>query len=100
MHKNTIEMLLELRYVGRYSDGLRAGLPGLDFWQGKRVFLLFSVQTVSGAHPACYRMDTEAPFPEGEVAGAWSWPQTSTNAEVKNGGAIPPLSRRFPRCDA
>jgi hypothetical protein len=45
--------------------------------------LLHSVQTASGAHPACYSMGTGGCFPWGKAAGAWSWPLTSisnTNA--------------------
>jgi len=36
-------------------------------------------QTGSGAHPASYWMGTGS-----KVAGAWSWPLTSSSTEVKN----------------
>jgi hypothetical protein len=68
-----------------YSAGLRAG------WSEVRVtvragnfFPHHRVQTGSGAHPASYSMGTKASFPGGKSAGAWSWPLTSSSAEVEN----------------
>jgi hypothetical protein len=43
------------------------------------------------AHPASYPMGTSGSFPWGKGDGAWSWPLTSSSAEVKNRGAISPL---------
>jgi len=31
------------------------------------------VQTVSGAHPASYPINTKGSFPGGKTTGAWSW---------------------------
>jgi hypothetical protein len=50
-------------YHSRYSDGLLAGQPGFDSWQGKEIFLLLSAQTSSGAHPASHPMGTGGSFP-------------------------------------
>jgi hypothetical protein len=52
-------------------------------------FLLYSVQTGSGAHSASYPMGTRGSFPGGKAAGAYHSPPSS--AEVKNAAAIPPL---------
>jgi hypothetical protein len=63
-----------------YLAGLRAGWSLLRIPAGSRNFSLHhSVQTGSGAHPASYPMGTRYSFPGGEVAGAWSWPLTSTS---------------------
>jgi hypothetical protein len=50
-------------------DGLLAGWPGLDFWQGQDVSLLHNVQTSSGAHPASYPMSTGGFSPGGLSSG-------------------------------
>jgi hypothetical protein len=67
----------------RDSDGLRAGWPGVRFPAGARDFsLLHSVQTGSGVHaisPRLERLGREADH------------SPPSSAEVKNGGAIPPL---------
>jgi hypothetical protein len=49
-------------------------------------FLLYSFQTSSGAHPPFYTVGTGGSFPGCEAD--YSLP---SSAEVKNGGAIPPL---------
>jgi hypothetical protein len=41
--------------------------------RGERYFLLHSVQTVSGAHPASYPMSTGDISPKGKAADQWSW---------------------------
>jgi len=41
------------------------------------------VQNGSGAHPASNRMGTRGSFPGDKAARAWSWPLTTTSAEVK-----------------
>jgi hypothetical protein len=41
-----------------------------------------SVQNGSGSHPASYPMGTRGSFSAGKAAGAWSWPLTSSSAEV------------------
>jgi hypothetical protein len=51
----------------RYSDGLRAGLPG----KGQETFL-DSIHTGPGAHPASYPVGTRDDFPGGKAAKAYS----------------------------
>jgi hypothetical protein len=51
-----------------YSDGLRAGRPGFDFWQGEGS-LLHTVQTGSGARPASCPMGTWCDFLGCKAAG-------------------------------
>jgi hypothetical protein len=58
-------------------------VPGVQFPAGRKDFsLLRSVQTDSGAHPTSYTMDTGGDLPH----------SPPSSVEVKNGGAIPPLS--------
>jgi hypothetical protein len=71
-------------------------MEGLGLIPGTaRFFLLHSVQTASGAHPASYPVDTGggALFPE------LKWQERKTgppfNVEVNNGGAITPLPHVF-----
>jgi hypothetical protein len=49
---------------------------------GRGNIFLFSITSISGAHPS-YQLDTESSFPEDK--------QQGYEAEVKNGGVIPPL---------
>jgi hypothetical protein len=74
--------------LSRYSDGLRAGKTSVRFPAEVRDFsLLRSLHTGSGAHPASHPMGTaEAKRPGREDDHS---PQSS--AEIKYGGAIPPL---------
>jgi hypothetical protein len=65
--------------IGYGLDG-----PGSIPCRGK--ICLHSIQTSSGAHPASYPMGTRGEFPGGEA----DYSPTSS-AEVKKGGAIPPL---------
>jgi hypothetical protein len=59
---------------------LRAGRPWLvQFPSGEGNFSLHHfLQTGSGAHPASYPMGTGSSFPGDKVAGAWTWPLTSS----------------------
>jgi hypothetical protein len=43
-------------YLSRYRDGLRAGWPGFDSWQGQDFSRFLVVQT--GAHPASSPLGT------------------------------------------
>jgi hypothetical protein len=68
-----------------YSNGLRAEYQGFKSWYGQE----FSPQRpdASGAHPASYSMGNGGEdFLRGEAD--LSHP---SSAEVKNGGAVPPL---------
>jgi hypothetical protein len=64
-------------YLTRYSDGLRAGRPGIDSLWARDFSLVQSLRTDSGAQPASYPMGTGGSFPGGKAAGACSWPLTS-----------------------
>jgi hypothetical protein len=75
----------------RYSDELRAGRPGFDSRQGQDFSRLHNVQTGSGAHPATYPMGTGAIFPGVKRQGREADHSPTSSAEVKNGGAIPPI---------
>jgi hypothetical protein len=55
--------------------------------------ILHSFQTGSGAHPASYPMGTEGSFPGVKRPGREADRSPTSNAEVKNGGAIPALPR-------
>jgi hypothetical protein len=67
--------------LSRYGDWLQAGrLRNRSSSPGRVKNFLFSTSTGSGAHPVSYSIGTGGSFPEGKVAGAWSWP---TSAEVK-----------------
>jgi hypothetical protein len=77
--------------VGVVIDyGLEAGGP---FRAGARDFsLLHSVPTGSGAHPAYSLLSTGAHSPGVKRPGREADHSPACSAEVKNGGAIPPLS--------
>jgi hypothetical protein len=49
----------------------------------------------SGAHPATYPMGTGGSFPGSKAAGREDDHSSLSSAEVKNGGAIPPLPHVF-----
>jgi hypothetical protein len=56
-------------------------------------FLLRGVQTASGSRPASYPMATEGHLPERPESEADR--SNTSSAEVKSGGAIPPLPIRL-----
>jgi hypothetical protein len=53
--------------------------------------LFHGIQTSSGAHPASYPMGTGGSFPGVKWQGHEADHSLPSSAEVKNGGAIPPL---------
>jgi hypothetical protein len=62
------------------------------FPAGARDFsLLHSMQTGSGVHPASYPVGTEGSFPGVMRPGREAHHSLPSNAEFKNGGAIPQL---------
>jgi hypothetical protein len=67
-----------------YGLDSQDSIPG----KGKGFSPLHSVQTGSGAHPVFYPMGTGGSFPGVNRPGRET--DHSSNAEVKNGGAIPP----------
>jgi hypothetical protein len=59
----------ELEYLSWYSDGLRAGRPGIGSRQEHDFSLPHSVKTGYGAHPASYPMGIGQSFRGGKVTG-------------------------------
>jgi hypothetical protein len=76
------------------ASGYRLDSRGLIPGRGKRFSVFHSVQTGSGTHPASYTMFTWA------LSMGVKWPgreadhSPPSSAEVKNGGAIPPLPHK------
>jgi hypothetical protein len=62
--------------TSRHSDGLRAGRPGFDSWQGQDFSFLNSVYTGSEVHPTYYAIGTWGDFLGCKAAGTLSWPLT------------------------
>jgi hypothetical protein len=56
------------------------------------LYLLNSIKTASGAHPASYPMGTEALSPEAKRPGPEDNHSFTFSFKVKNDGAIPPLT--------
>jgi hypothetical protein len=69
-----------------------AGRPGFDSLQGQEFSLVHSIQTGSGVHPASY---PGALSPGVERPGSEADHSPPSSAEVKKGGAIPPLPHVF-----
>jgi hypothetical protein len=61
---------------------------GFDSQWGQEIFLMYNVQTGSGAHPATYTVGHGGCFPKGKWQGHEADHSPTSNAEVKNGGAI------------
>jgi hypothetical protein len=56
-----------------------------------------SLQRPDSSSP--YTMGDGGDFPGSKAAGAWIWPHTSiSSADVKNGGAMPPLPQMYSWC--
>jgi hypothetical protein len=66
-----------------------AGRPGFDSDKGRYVSLIHSLQSGSGAHPQWIQ---RAISPEVKRPTREADHSSPSSAEVKNGGAIPPLS--------
>jgi hypothetical protein len=62
---------LDSGQLSQHSDGLQAGSARFDSWQ-HNIFLLCSVQTDSGSHPAFYPVGTVDYFLGRKAAGAYS----------------------------
>jgi hypothetical protein len=75
------------------SVGIATGCTaGVQFpAEARDLFLLHSVQTGSGAHPASYPMSTKSCFPEVKRSGRQADHSLASSAGAKNGGAIPLL---------
>jgi hypothetical protein len=69
-----------------WSAGVRFPVRARDF------YLLYSVQTGSGAHPASYPMGTGVQSPGVKLPGSEADHSTPSSAEVKNSGFMPALS--------
>jgi hypothetical protein len=76
----------------RYSDGLRIRCPGFDSQQGKEVFLyaIASIPDLGPTHPRIQWVPG-APFPGLRGRGVKLTTELKSSAEVKSGGALPPL---------
>jgi hypothetical protein len=72
--------------IAQYSDGLWAGWPGFDSWEGQDIFLYtMSRPTLERTQPPIqWYQGVEQPGHEADHS-------PPSSAEVKNGGAIPPL---------
>jgi hypothetical protein len=57
---------------------------------------IYSVKTGSGAHIASYPVGTGGTFPGVKRSGREAYHSLSSGAEVKNGGATPPLPILLP----
>jgi hypothetical protein len=71
---------------------LQAASPEFDSQQCKIFLFSTAFQTDSGAHPASYPRSTGAFFPGVNQQGHEADHSALSSAEVKKGGAIPPLS--------
>jgi hypothetical protein len=82
----------ELGQLSRYSDGKRAGWRGFNSREGQEIFLHSTASRPgSGAHSASYPIRSGV-FPLGaNRPGRAADHSPPSSAEVKNGGAIPPL---------
>jgi hypothetical protein len=74
--------------TGYWLDG-QGSIPS----KGKIVSLLHNIQAGSGAQPASYPMGTGGDFLGTKLLGLQADPFLPSSAEIKNGGAIPPLTR-------
>jgi hypothetical protein len=85
-------LLLLLSQLSQYSDGLRTERPGFDSRQGQEIFLHFTI-----SRPALGPTQPPIQWEPGAFSPGVQWPRReadhspSSSAEVKNGGAIPPL---------
>jgi hypothetical protein len=71
------------------------GRPGFYSQRGHDFSLLHSFKTGSGAHPASHKILPGALYPEAKRLGRDADHSLPSNAEVTNGGAIPPLPIRL-----
>jgi hypothetical protein len=80
----------------RYSDGLRAGLPGCDSRQGQDIVLFFTASrpALGPTHPRIHWVP-EASFPCVNWLGRDADSSPPSCVDVKNGGAIPSLPHMF-----
>jgi hypothetical protein len=72
-------------YLNHYSDGLRAGRTGFNSRQRQQILLFFAA---SGIHQVSYTMGADGSFSRVKAVGACRSYSFSSNADVKNGGAI------------
>jgi hypothetical protein len=78
------------------SVGIETGWTALVLFPELQGFsLLHSVQTSSGAHPTSYLIGTGTVSPGVKRLRREANQPPPTGAEVKNGGAIPPLPHTF-----
>jgi hypothetical protein len=110
LHKELSEYTIAFSYVAlhvsatqvsHYSNKLQTGWPGLNSWKGQEIFLysLASRLALGPTQPPIqWVFRTLSPGvrrPEGEDDHS-----SSLSAQVKNGGAMPPLPHISLRCSA
>jgi hypothetical protein len=84
--------LQEPRYLSRYSDGLRAGRPEFDSPQGQEIFLYSTASRPAvGSTQPPMQWVLESVSPGLRRSGHEADHSPLSVAEIKNGGAIPPL---------
>jgi hypothetical protein len=86
---------VESGQLSRYSDGLQVRRPGFDSRQGPDFSLLHRIETGYRAHPASYPMGTWGSFPGVMGPGREAEHSPQSSVEVKNGGAVHPLTHVF-----
>jgi hypothetical protein len=81
----------ESGYLSRCSDALRAGRPGFNYRQGK-IFLFYTASSPAlGPTQPHIQSERGAISPGAKRPGREADHSPPSSAEVKNGGAIPPL---------
>jgi hypothetical protein len=85
-------IMLESRWISRYSEGLWAARPGLKSWQGK-IFLFSTTcrQAGGGGTQPLIEWVPETLFPRVKWQEREADNSPPSNVEVKNGEAMPPL---------
>lgn len=68
---------LGLLGIAIWATHLGEGLGGIWLLAGTRFFLLHTIHTGSGSHPATYPVGTRCSVAWCEVARVWNWPLTS-----------------------
>jgi hypothetical protein len=80
------------RIISWYSDGLQAGWPGFNSRQGQEIFLYSTASRLAlGPTQLPNQWVPGALFPGVKRQGCEADCSTSSSAEVKNGGTIPPV---------
>jgi hypothetical protein len=93
---SSMTILAPNAWLSRYSDELRAGRPGFNSRQGQEIFL-FS----TAPRPALGPTQPPIQWVPGAFSPGVKWQgreadhSLSSSADVKNGGAVPPLPHKY-----